>query len=291
VAVVGFAGLGRMGTPMALNVLRSGAELRVWNRTAERCAPLVAEGATVAATPAELAAGVDVLVTMLFDAASVEDVLLGPDGALAALAPGAIVLEMSTIGPLAARALAATALERGVHLLDAPVSGSTPAAEAAQLTAMVGGDDDAFERARPVLSTMTKEQHHIGPSGAGAAMKVALNTIVAVTNEILAEALLLAEAAGIDPETAYDVFATSAIASPFVQFKRRAFLDPEHEPVYFTTALMQKDLALALELARAHRVAMPAAAISNEILSLSSRHGHAEGDIARVLDTLRESGS
>ncbi len=286
-ARVGFAGMGRMGVPMALNLLRAGAELRVWNRTAERCAPLAAAGASVAATPAELAAGVDVLVTMLLDAASVEDVLLGPDGALTALEPGAIVLEMSTIGPLAARALAATALERGVHLLDVPVSGSTPAAEAAQLTAMVGGDREAFERARPVLAAMTKEQHHLGPSGAGAAMKVALNTIVAVSNQTVAEALLLAEAAGIDAHTAYDVLATSAVASPFVHFKRRSFLEPETEPVYFTTALMQKDLSLALELARVHGVAMPAAAISNEVLSLSARHGHAEEDIARVYDTLR----
>jgi 3-hydroxyisobutyrate dehydrogenase/2-hydroxy-3-oxopropionate reductase len=273
---------------MALNVLRSGAELRVWNRTAERCAPLVAAGATAAATPAELADGVDVLVTMLFGAASVEEVLFEPHGAFETLARGAIVLEMSTIGPTAASALAARALDHGVQLLDSPVSGSTPAAEAAALTAMIGGDHAAFERARPVLATMTKEQHYLGPSGAGAAMKVALNTIVAVTNEIIAEALLLAEAAGIDAETAYDVFASSAIASPFVHFKRGAFLHPESEPVYFTTEAMQKDVSLALELAREHGLEMPAAAVSNEILSLARRRGHSEADIARVLDTLRD---
>ena len=284
---VGFAGLGRMGVPMARNILRAGNELTVWNRTRERCVPLEQDGARVADTPAALARGVDVLVTMVADAAAAEAVLRGPNGALATLRPGAIVLEMSTIGPFAVRALAAATAERGCLLLDSPVSGSTALAEAAGLTAMVGGDPGAFERARPVLAAMTKAQFYLGESGAGAAMKLAVNSIIALTNEAVAEALVLAESSGIGRAAAYEVLAASAIASPFVQYKQAAFLDPDGAPVGFTTALMQKDLALALELAREHGVSMPATAAAYEVLALARRLGFGEGDLVRVADALR----
>ena len=285
--VVGFAGMGRMGVPMARNILRAGNELTVWNRTRERCLPLEQEGATVADTPAGLARGIDVLVTMVADAAAAEAVLCGPGGALAALRPGAIVLEMSTIGPFAARALAAEAAAHGAELLDAPVSGSTAFAEAAGLTAMVGGDPAAFERARPVLASMTKAQFYLGGSGAGATMKLAVNAIVALTNQAVAEALVLAESSGVSREDAYAVLAASAIASPFVQYKRAAFLDPDSSPVGFTTALMQKDLELALALARDRGVSMPATAAANEVLTLARSLGFGEGDLVRVADALR----
>jgi 3-hydroxyisobutyrate dehydrogenase-like beta-hydroxyacid dehydrogenase len=285
--VVAFAGMGRMGSRMAANVLRAGFTLRVWNRSPARCAPLVAAGATAADTPRELVQGADVLVTMVADAAAAERVLLGPDGALAALAPGSIVLEMSTVGPAAAKSFAAAAAEGGIFLLDAPVSGSIPAAESAQLTTMVGGEREAFERARPVLAAMTREQTYLGPSGTGAAMKVALNSVIAVTNQAIAEALVLAEGAGIAAHDAYDVLASSAVGSPFVHYKRAAFLDPADQPVFFTATLMQKDVSLALELARVLAVPMPTAAAANEILTLVRRWGYGEGDIARVLDAMR----
>ena len=284
---VGFAGMGRMGVPMARNILRAGNELTVWNRTRERCLSLEQEGAQVADTPAELARGVDVLVTMVADAAAAEAVLLGPNGALATLRLGAIVLEMSTIGPFAVRALAAAAAERGSQLLDAPVSGSTALAEAAGLTAMVGGDPGAFDRARPVLAAMTKAQFYLGGPGAGATMKLAVNSIIALTNEAIAEALVLAESSGVSRADAYEVLAASAIASPFVQYKQAAFLDPDSAPVGFTTTLMQKDLALALALARNRDVPMPATAAANEVLTLARRLGYGEGDLVRVADALR----
>jgi 3-hydroxyisobutyrate dehydrogenase-like beta-hydroxyacid dehydrogenase len=214
-------------------------------------------------------------------------VLLGPDGALAALAPGAVVVEMSTIGPQAARRLAAAAGERGVDLLDAPVSGSVTMAEAAKLTTMVGGPAEALERARPVLEAMTARQVHVGPSGTGAAMKLALNAVIALTNEAVGEALALAEATGIDRAVAYDVLASSAVASPFVQYKRDAYLDPEGAPVAFSVTLMQKDLALALALARDHAVPLPALAAAGEVLSLARRQGLGDADLSRVADVLR----
>jgi 3-hydroxyisobutyrate dehydrogenase/2-hydroxy-3-oxopropionate reductase len=193
---------------------------------------------------------------------------------------------MSTIGPAAATELATTAREHGVDLLDAPVSGSVSVAEAAQLFAMVGGESAAYAHATPVLDAMTKGHVHLGPSGAGAAMKLALNAMIAVTNESLAETLALAERFGIDRARAYDVVAGGALASPFVQYKRGAFLRPEAEPVAFTTALMRKDTALALELATSLGVHVPATAAAAEVLAEAVDGGLAEADIASVIGLL-----
>lgn len=174
---VGFAGLGRMGLPMARNVLRAGFQLLVWNRTADRCAPLVEEGADAVGDPAALASA-SVVVTMLTDGRAAYSVLVD-SRLLERLRPGSVVLEMSTIGPAAVARLAAAAEPYDVQVLDAPVSGSVSVAEAAQLFAMVGGDEGAYEQARPVLDAMTKGHVLLGPSGAGAAMKIAVNTMIA----------------------------------------------------------------------------------------------------------------
>jgi 3-hydroxyisobutyrate dehydrogenase len=284
---VGFIGIGRMGRPMACNVLAAGFPLTVFNRTRERVEPLAAEGAGVAASPAEVAAATDVVVTMVVDADAVRALLEGPEGILAAAAPGLVLAEMSTIGPLAARELAARCAEHGVRMLDAPVSGSTAVAEAAQLAVMVGGEDAAFERARPVLASMSKAQFHLGPSGAGAAMKVGLNLIVAATAVALSEALVLAEQAGVDRESAYDVIAAGAVASPFVGYKRAAFLDPDGVPTAFALELMAKDLALARQLGERSGVPLPGAAGSVDAIELAAGLEGPGEDLVRVADALR----
>jgi 3-hydroxyisobutyrate dehydrogenase/2-hydroxy-3-oxopropionate reductase len=273
-----------MGLAMARNVLRAGFPLVVWNRTQERTAPLVDEGATAVAEAAALAAA-DVVVTMVSDGAAARAVLV-EGGLLDALGPGSVVLEMSTIGPTAAAALASEADKLGVHLLDAPVSGSVSVAEAAQLFAMVGGDREAYERATPVLDAMTKGHVLLGPSGAGAAMKIAVNAMIAVTNESIAETLVLAERFGIDRERAYDVLAAGVLASPFVLYKRGAFLHPETEPVAFTSALMQKDATLAQALADRVGVRLPAAAAAATVLEEAVREGLADADMASVISLL-----
>jgi 3-hydroxyisobutyrate dehydrogenase-like beta-hydroxyacid dehydrogenase len=284
---VGFIGLGRMGLPMAGNLLRAGFDLTVWNRTRERCQPLVQEGARVAADPADLAAGVEVLVTMVADPAAAESVYLGEAGALSALPPGSIAVDMSTIGPAAVDRLAAAASAREIAFLDAPVSGGVSVAEAAQLTAMVGGPEEAFERARPVLVAMTATQIYLGRSGSGATMKLAYNAMIALATEAISEALVLTERAGIAPADTYSVLSAGVLSSPFLNYKRAAFLDPDGQPVAFTTALMQKDLTLALELASALDVPMPATAAANEVLTLARRLGYGDGDLVRVADALR----
>jgi len=278
-----------MGLPMAANLLRAGFDLTVWNRTQGRCQRLVGEGARAAADPAQLAAGVEVVVTMVADPAAAEAVYLGEEGVLSTLPAGSIAIDMSTIGPTAVGELAAAASARAVSFLDAPVSGSVTLAETAKLMTMVGGPLEAFEQARPVLAAMTAVQIHLGRSGSGATMKLAYNAMIALTNEAIAEALVLTERAGIAPADAYSVLSSGALASPFIDYKRAAFLDPARQAVAFTTALMQKDLTLALELAQALDVPLPATAAANEVLTLARRLGYGDDDIARVADTLRGS--
>ena len=226
-----------MGLPMARDILAAGFPLTVWNRSAERCEPLRSDGATVAANPGDLGRGSEVVVTMVADGDAARAVLL-TSGLLDSLAPGAVVIEMSTIGPAAVTELEREAAARNVILLDAPVSGSVALAESGQLYAMVGGDPGAYERVRPVLDSMTKGHALLGRSGAGAAMKLAVNGAIAVTNEAIAEALVVAERYGIEREAAYDVLASGAVASPFVLYKRDSFLNPETAPVGFTVALL-----------------------------------------------------
>ena len=275
-----------MGLAMARNLLAAGFPLVVWNRTAERCTPLVVAGAKAVAEPRGLAAD-DVVVTMVSDGRAARSVLL-ESGLLDELRPGSVVLEMSTIGPTAVAELAAEAARRGVHLLDAPVSGSVSVAEAGQLFAMVGGDREACELVAPVLDAMTKGHMLLGPSGAGAAMKLAVNAMIAVTNESLAETLALAERFGIDRERAYDVLAGGVLASPFLLYKRGAFLHPDMEPVAFTTALMRKDVSLAQDLAVSLGVRLPAAAAASSMLEEAVRNGLADADMASVMTLLEE---
>ena len=273
-----------MGSAMARNILRAGFPLVVWNRTGERSAPLVEEGAEPAPEPASLAHA-DVIVTMLTDGAAAQSVLV-ESSLLEQLRPGSIVLEMSTIGPAAVARLEAVARRHDVHLLDAPVSGSVSVAEAGQLFAMVGGAETAYERVQPVLDAMTRGHMLLGPSGAGAALKLAINAMIAVTNESIAETLVLAERFGIDRERVYDVLAGGVLASPFLLYKRNAFLRLDTEPVAFTTALMRKDAALAEELAAELDVRLPTLAAAVAVLDEALRDGLGEADMASVISVL-----
>jgi len=273
-----------MGFPMARNVLRAGFPLIVWNRTTERAIPLAAEGAQPVPDPASLTAA-DVVITMLTDGRAARAVLVD-SGLLEQMRPGSVVLEMSTIGPAAVADIAAEATRHDVYLLDAPVSGSVSVAEAAQLFAMVGGDRGAYKRVERVLDAMTKGHMLLGPSGAGAAMKLAVNAMIAVTNESLAETLVLAERFGIERGRAYDVLSAGVLASPFIAYKRGAFLMPETEKVAFTTNLMRKDLSLAEDLACELGVRLPTVAAAANVLDEAQRGGLGEADMASVITVL-----
>ncbi len=282
---IGVIGLGHMGLPMAGRLVGAGFHPMVWNRTSGKAAPLVGRGAREAASAQELAAECDVVITMLADGGAVASVLGGAAGVLAACRAGSLVIEMSTIGPVAARALAAEAVGHGVDFLDAPVSGSVALAEQGGLTVLAGGSAGAFERARPVLDVLSKTQLHLGPSGSGAAMKLAVNIVIATTNQAIAEALTLAELSGIDRAAAYDVLGASAVASPFVGYKRGAFLEPGDGPVAFTTALMRKDLDLARSVAGSAE--LPVTEAARSYLAQACAAGFSDADFASVAQVLR----
>jgi 3-hydroxyisobutyrate dehydrogenase-like beta-hydroxyacid dehydrogenase len=284
---VAFVGIGKMGLPMAGNILRGGHDLTVFNRTLSRCDPLRDDGATVASSAAEATRDAEVLVTMLADPAAVEEQILADEHVLADAPDGLIWLEMSTIGPGAARRFASRAADAGVEMLDAPVSGSVTVAEAAALVSMVGGDEAALERARPVLEAMTKAHFYLGASGAGAAMKLAVNTMIAATTVAISEALVLAEAAGIERADAYEVIAAGALASPFIDYKKAAFLDPDGTPPAFALDLMRKDLRLALEQGDAAGLPLLGAGASADVMTLAAGLEGGDEDLVRVADALR----
>jgi 3-hydroxyisobutyrate dehydrogenase-like beta-hydroxyacid dehydrogenase len=284
---VGFAGLGRMGAPMAQRVLGAGFPLTVWNRTATRADELVAAGARAAASPCELAEAVDVVVTMVADGVALGTLLEGDDGLLAGLGPGSVLVDMSTIGPAAATSFAAQVAGRGAAWVDAPVSGSTALAQQGALTLMVGGDPDDVARVQPVLEAMGQKIMHVGPAGAGAAMKVVVNAVLAVINEAIAEGLVLAERSGIERETAYDVFAGGVVAAPYVLYKREAFVRPEETPVAFTIDLMRKDLRLAFALAETLGVPLAAVRAADSVLAEADARELGSADFTRVADVVR----
>ena len=283
-------GTGRMGSAMARALTDAGIELVLHNRTPERAVELahsLGPTATTAASPAEAAATADVVLLMLADDAAVDAVLDGPDGVLAGARPGTLVVDHSTVRPTTLRAHAGAAAARGIGLLDAPVSGSTTTAAGGQLTLMVGGEAADLERARPVLEPLARTIVHLGPLGTGAAMKLAVNTLIFGLNNALAEGLVLAEAAGVDRERAYDTIAASVVGSPFIAYKREAFLQPEDSPVAFALDLAEKDLTLITGLAAELGVPMPQATTNLALVRRASSGGRGGRDFASVAVELR----
>lgn len=286
---IAFLGLGRMGAPMAANLVKAGYPVVVWNRTGEKARSFAAEhGAEAAETPGQAAARSDVVITMLADDAALAACHRDADGVLAGLRPGAVVIDMGTSSPPIVAELAGDVAARGGRFVDAPVSGSVAAAADAALTILAAGPADAVEAVSPVLAAMGKKVFHLGESGNGSAMKLAVNTVVHGLNCALSEALVLAERAGIARADAYEVFLNSAIAAPFVHYRQEAFEHPGEVPVAFRMVLAGKDLRLARELARATGAALPQAARNQEIFARAVAAGYGEHDESAVADYLRE---
>jgi 3-hydroxyisobutyrate dehydrogenase/2-hydroxy-3-oxopropionate reductase len=288
VTTVAIVGTGRMGSALARSLARAGFDLVVHNRTPDRAAILAAGlGCRIAGTAREAAAGADVTITMLADDAAVRAMFEGPEGLLAGGHPGHVFVDMSTVRPDTITAFEAAARATGAGILDAPVSGSVHLADAGTLTLMVGGRADDLERARPALEAVSKTIFHLGPLGTGAAMKLAVNTVIFGLNGALAEGLVLAEAAGIDRAVAYDVIAAGAAGAPFVGYKRAAFVEPESTPVAFSLDLTAKDLGLIADYADSLGVAMPQAAVNRALVREASTSGRGSSDLASVAVELR----
>ncbi len=285
---VAVVGTGRMGSAMARALARAGFDLVVQNRTRDRAAVLATEvGCRAVDTPVEAAAAADVVITMLADDAAVREAYAGPDGLLEGARPRVVLVDMSTVRPDTITAFAERARDAGAGLLDAPVSGSVQLAEAGTLTLMVGGEAADLARARPALEAVSKSIFHMGPLGTGAAMKLAVNTVIFGLNGALAEGLVLAEAAGIDRALAYDVIAAGAAGAPYVGYKRAAFLDPEQTPVAFSLDLTDKDLGLITDYAAALGVPMPQTAVNRALVREASTDGRGSNDFSSVAAELR----
>jgi 3-hydroxyisobutyrate dehydrogenase-like beta-hydroxyacid dehydrogenase len=285
---VAVVGAGRMGGAMAGTLRRAGMDVVVFNRSRDKAeAVAAATGAAMADSAREAAAGAQVVLSSLADDAAVGAAYTGADGIVAGLRPETVVLESSTIDPGTIHRLRPLVEDRGAFLLDTPVSGSVQLVEAGQLTIMVGGDAAVLDRARPVLDALARQVFHVGDLGSGAVIKLTVNAILHGLNLALAEALVLAEKAGVDRAAAYEVFAASAIAAPFVHYKRQAFEHPGTVPVAFSLDLASKDLELILDLAAQAGAPMEQAATTRRVVQAAVAAGLGGRDLSELAEFLR----
>jgi 3-hydroxyisobutyrate dehydrogenase-like beta-hydroxyacid dehydrogenase len=283
---VGFIGLGIMGSRMAASLRAAGVELTVHNRTRERAEEWVAEhGGRVAATPREAAEGADAVITMVVDGPQVETLLLGDDGAVAGAAANTLFVDMSTIGPADARRIGGEIAERGHRFIDAPVTGSAPAAETGTLTIMAGGSDADMADAMPLFEAMGETIVHAGELGQGQAVKVLSNAVSAVNCATLAQAFVVGRREGLDLDALVRVMEGGSAASKMLDLKARPMLEHDFTPL-FKLEHMLKDVQLALQEARLAGTGFPFAGLASELYSAGMGRGLADQDFAAVLEVI-----
>jgi 3-hydroxyisobutyrate dehydrogenase-like beta-hydroxyacid dehydrogenase len=275
---------------MGGRVAAAGHDLVVFNRTRSRAEELAERtGARVADTAGDAAASAEICLVSLADDAAVTATYLADNGLIAGLQPGAVVCDLSTVAPATIRGLTPLVAQKGATLIDTPVSGSVSVVESGTLTVMAGGDQNALDRARPVLDTFAKSIFYLGDVGAGATMKLVVNSLVHSLNVAVSEALVLAEQAGLDRQAVYDVFEASAAGAPYVKYKRAAFLQPGEVPVAFSLDLVAKDQELIHDLAEQAGARMDQAEASRQLVAEALQAGMGERDISEVAVFLRRS--
>ena len=285
---VALIGVGRMGSAMGARVAGAGHDLVVFNRTRQRAEDLAQRvPARVTDTAREAAMSADVCLVSLADDVAVTSTYLDDSGLIAGLQSGAVVCDTSTVAPATVRSLAPLVGQKNATLIDTPVSGSVSTVESGTLTVMVGGDSAALDQARPVLDAFAKSIFHLGDVGAGATMKLVVNSLVHSLNVAVSEALVLAEKAGLDREIVYDIFESGAAGAPYVKYKRTAFLQPGETPVAFSLALVAKDQELIHDLAQQTGTRMDQAEASRHLVREAIEAGLAERDISEVASFLR----
>jgi len=285
--VVGFTGLGIMGRPMALNLLRAGYPLIVHNRTRAKEKDLVDEGAEAAATPQEVAERAGIVITMLPDSPDVEQVYLGEDGVIAGARRGQLLIDMSSIAPATAIAVSDAASGKGADMLDAPVSGGDVGARDGTLSIMVGGPEAAFERARPLFDVLGKTVVRLGEAGAGQTAKACNQMLVAITIEAVSEALVLASKAGVDPDRLIEVLSGGLAGNRVMEVRRRNFLEHDFTPG-FRLELHHKDLGIALRTARELGVYVPTTALVDQMLAALKAAGDGGLDHSALLKFIEQ---
>jgi 3-hydroxyisobutyrate dehydrogenase len=283
---VGFVGLGTMGSSMAANVARRGLPLTVWNRTAGRATPLVEAGAVEAATPCDVARASDVVVACLPDSPQVAEVLFGAGGLAEGFAEGSLFIDCSTVSPMSEREFAARLGRQGVAMLDAPVSGGSEGAIAGTLTIMVGGEAVDLERASTVLGAMGSTVTHIGPIGSGQVAKAVNQVMLCGTYLGVAEGIVLAMKAGLDPELVVTSLMGGAAGSWVLQNRSRQIIDDSY-PLGFKMSLHRKDMAIALELSRSVGAALPTAALTAALEDGLIAQGYGDEDISALARAIR----
>jgi len=292
---VGFIGVGAMGRPMAANLIKKGFTVTAYDASAEALAAIVTLGAAQAGSSADAARVSDIVITILPSSANVVAAYLGEGGVLEGAAAGRLCVDMSTIDPATSRLVAATASQRGIRFIDAPVSGGVPRAEDGTLAIMVGGDGTDVEEAHPVLAAMGANIIHVGPVGSGEVAKLCNNLIAGVAAVAVSEAFRIAEGFGVDPKVLTDVIAKSSGNTfvmehmhPVPELVATAPATREYAPG-FTTDLMAKDLGLAVNAARELRVPVVVAPAAQQVLRLASSHGYGRKDFTSVYAFLRPS--
>lgn len=279
---IGLLGLGLMGRPMGMNLLKAGHRLTVWNRTPARARELVEAGAVLAKTPREAAAQSDVLLSIVSDPAALETVLWGNAGALDGLKAGSIYIDSSTVSPVLAKKVAAACKERGVRFLDAPVTGGDWGAREGNLVFMIGGEAETLREVEPVLGVLGKKWFHLGPHGAGQTVKLAMNALLALQVDAMAEAIALVTKAGLRGEQLVEVMQASMARSGLLDLKAPLMLKGDYKPS-FPLRLMHKDLGLALDLANQLGVALPTTAAAREVYNYVKGEAQEDVDYSAVM--------
>jgi 3-hydroxyisobutyrate dehydrogenase-like beta-hydroxyacid dehydrogenase len=287
-APIGFLGLGAMGAAIVRRLLDAGRQVTGWNRSEEKAASLRALGMGWAASPRELAAGSDVMISIVTDAKALEKIVAGPDGVLEGLRPRAVLADMSTISPDSSRAIAEKVAAAGGQMLDTPISASLATLEAGNASIMVGGDAGAYQRLLPILLAIGPKVTHIGGNGQALYVKLAINLALIVQVVSFCEGVAMAEKAGVDREVAVDAFLKSVVASPVLGYRGPFILEGRMPEIAWADVnLQQKDMLLALELGRKLGVAMPMGAAANEMLNAARGMGLQDRDFVVVYEVYR----
>ena len=267
---IGFIGLGHMGSHMASRLIQAGYHLTVYDRTREKAQAIT--GAAVAETPKEAAAHSDVVISIVTDDAALEEVMLRPDGVLAGARAGSVIIDMSTVSPRASRHLFQAARAMGVAMIDAAVSGSVPQVEQGSLVIFVGGEQETYERCKPILAILGQNSFYMGPSGMGTTMKLVVNTLLGLGMQALAEAIALGEKAGLEKDVLLDVLGQTAVLTAGQKSKLEN-VRREQYPTQFALSLQHKDLRLILNEADEISVPMPATAVALQMYTAALRKG------------------
>jgi len=283
---LGMAGLGRMGVPMAKNLINAGFDIQVWNRNPARSASFATEmQCQIAQTPEALASACDIVITMLADDAASQDVYLGESGLLKGK-KAMVFIEMSTVSPNWINRLQSQSSRAAI--IDAPVSGATQAAQAGKLIIMVGGSEEIAQPLLPIFDALGEKTIILGKQSAGATMKLAINSVIHSLNQAAAESLNLAQAAGIELPLAYEALEASAACAPMLRYRKPLYLDERAHQVTFTVGLAAKDVDLATRLAQSLDVQMPQAELNLDILNQASQKGYVNRDMASVISYLKK---